>query len=342
MQCLVIDRIGHTEFRSVASPVPGAGEVLLDVKFVGLCGSDLNTFQGLNPLVELPRIPGHEIGGVIAECGPDVPPDFAVGQKAIVIPYTTCGQCPACRKGRVNACQFNETLGVQQDGALCRQIVLKTDRLIPNDTLPLDHMALVEPLSVGFHAVARGHVTAEDAVLVLGGGMIGIGAILGAQARGARVIVSEISEAKLASLQALGVEAVINPQTQDIARAIAETTGGSGPDVIIEAVGTAETFRQAVDIAPFAGRVIYVGYAKAEVSYDTKFFNLKELDIFGSRNATRNDFEAVVDFLETHPQIARQLISCVVPWTGADGALDYWMEHRDAAFKILIDMDATT
>ncbi|MEX0348171.1 MAG: zinc-binding alcohol dehydrogenase family protein [Paracoccaceae bacterium] len=340
MQCLVIDRVGNTEFRQIAPPVPGTGEVLLDVKFVGLCGSDLNTFQGLNPLVKLPRIPGHEIGGVIAARGPGVAPEFAVGQKAIVIPYTTCGSCPACRKGRVNTCRYNQTLGVQQDGGLCRQIVIRADRLIPNDTLSLAHMALVEPLSVGFHAVSRGQIKADETVLVLGGGMIGVGAILGAQARGARVIVNEISETKRHTLDALGVDAVINPQTQDAEQALTELTGGAGPDVIIEAVGTAETFRAAIDLAPVAGRVVYVGYAKAEVTYDTKFFNLKELDIFGSRNATRPDFEAVVSFLESHPDIASQLISRVIPWTDAESALSYWTRHRDETFKIMIDMEA--
>jgi len=341
MQSLVIDKIGHTEFRDTATPSPQSGEVLLDVHHVGLCGSDLNTFSGLNPLVDLPRIPGHEIGGVIAALGPDVSDDFKVGQSAIVIPYTTCGTCPSCKRGRVNACQFNKTLGVQQDGGLCRQIVLKSDRIILNDSLPPAHMALVEPLSVGFHAVTRGSVSASDTVLVLGGGMIGIGAILGAQARGAKVIVSEVAVNKTDTLLALGVQAVINPEKSDLAAEIDRLTNGAGADVIIEAVGLPATFRAAIDLAPFSGRVVYVGYAKSEVSYDTKFFNLKELDIFGSRNATRADFEAVITHLERHSDVGDQLISKTFPWAEADQALTYWTTHRDEVFKILIDMGRT-
>ncbi|MDW3181553.1 zinc-binding alcohol dehydrogenase family protein [Roseobacter sp.] len=338
MQSLVIDDIGHTAFRDTDAVTPGPGEVLLDVAFVGLCGSDLNTFLGLNPLVELPRIPGHEIGGTVAAFGPDVGPEFAVGQGAIVIPYTTCGTCLSCRKGRVNACQFNKTLGVQQDGGLRTQIVLKTDRLIPNDSLSLKHMALVEPLSVGFHAVSRGSVSAADTVLVLGGGMIGVGAILGAKARGAKVIVSEVADSKIDTLRALEVDGVVNPMTDSLSEAVSALTQGAGPDVVIEAVGLGETFRAAVDLAPFSGRVVYVGYAKSEVSYDTKFFNLKELDIFGSRNATLSDFKEVIAYLETHPSIADRLITRVIPWAEADQALAHWVSHRDAVFKIMIDM----
>jgi len=338
MKAIVIDSVGHAQFREAPKVAPGEGEILLDVRHVGLCGSDLSTFEGRNPLVELPRIPGHEIGAVIAARGPGVAPEFAVGASVIVIPYTTCGTCPACRQGRENACQFNRTLGVQQDGGLRDAIVVATDRLILNEDLPDLCLALVEPLSVSFHAVARGRVTADDTVLVLGGGMIGVGAILGAMARGARVIVSEVSAEKSVVLKALGVDAVINPTAEPLAEAVARHTGGQGVDVVIEAAGVPETFRQAIDLAPFAGRVVYIGYAKAEVTYDTKFFNLKELDIMGSRNARRADFEAVIGYLGAHPEVADHLVSKVFAWDEADEALAYWAAHRNSTFKIIVDV----
>ena len=340
MKALVIDAVGHSGFTQVDPMALGPGDVRLDVRHVGLCGSDLNTFNGLNPLVELPRIPGHEIGGVVVETGSEVNPDIAVGALALVIPYTTCGRCKSCQSGRVNACQFNRTLGVQQDGGLRDQITVAQDRLIVNDTLPATHLALVEPLSVGFHAVRRGRVIHTDTVLVLGGGMIGVGVILGAMARGARVIVSEVSQTKQAALRALGVETVINPVTQDLASEIANLTDDHGPDVVIEAVGLPETFRTAVDLAAFSGRVVYVGYAKSDVSYNTSLFNLKELDIMGSRNAVREDFEAVITYLEAHAGVADPLISKTFSWGDADQALDYWQQNRDTVFKILIDLTA--
>lgn len=168
MKAMVITGVGETALADIAEPVPAADEVLLEVRHVGLCGSDMNTWLGLNPPVELPRVPGHEIGGLILSCGPGVPAELAaslpVGQRAVVIPYTTSGECAACRKGRVNACRFNRTLGVQQEGGMTARIAVRPDSLIPNDTLRDAHLALVEPLSVGFHAVARGRVERGDTV----------------------------------------------------------------------------------------------------------------------------------------------------------------------------------
>lgn len=338
MKALVIDAIGHAEFRDVPEPVPGEDDVLIDVRHVGLCGSDLNTFRGANPLSVLPRIPGHEIGGIILKTGAAVPEEFEAGVSVIVIPYTTCGKCSACLKGRENACRYNQTLGVQTDGGMTSRLAVHHDRLILNDDLPAAHLALVEPISVGFHAVARGRVAASDTVVVLGGGMIGVGAMLGAIARGARVIAVEVSEEKREGLLNLGVEAVINPTLVDLADTVAGLTADQGADVVIEAVGLPETFRTSVDLACFAGRVVYIGYAKAEVSYDTSRFNLKELDIFGSRNATRSNFEAVIAFLREHTELADGLISRMFKWSEAAGAFAYWEERRNRTFKVMVDL----
>ncbi|MGQ7847748.1 zinc-binding alcohol dehydrogenase family protein [Granulosicoccus sp. 3-233] len=338
MEALVITEVGQSRIQAVEEVSPGAGEVLLQVNHVGLCGSDLNTYRGANPLAELPRIPGHEIGATILATASDVPEEFAIGRQVIVVPYTECGQCSSCRKGRRNACRYNKTLGVQQHGGMSERLVVRHDRLILNDTLPAHRLALVEPLSVGFHAVERAGVAAGDTVVVLGAGMIGVGAMIGALQRGARVLAVEVSDSKRDTLLGLGVEQVINPLSENAEEAVNALTRGDGADVVIEAVGLPETFRGAIDMVCFAGRVVYVGYAKAEVSYDTKYFNLKELDIFGSRNATRQDFNDVVSYLEEHGTTADTLISRVFPWAQADQAFDYWEGVRNTTFKVMIDL----
>ncbi|TCL10308.1 threonine dehydrogenase-like Zn-dependent dehydrogenase [Shimia isoporae] len=339
MRALAITSIGRTAFQSVEPPRPRPDEVLLKVGVVGLCGSDLNTFRGANPLANLPRVPGHEIGGTILQAGEDVPTETSmVGRRAVVIPYTACGRCSACRQSRTNACKHNQTLGVQRDGGMATQIAVPHTHLILNDKLPMRDLALVEPLSVGFHAVRRGAVCEGDTVVVLGAGMIGVGAILGAIAAGARVIAVEISDSKRETLSSMGADAVINPVREDLSARIEELTNGHGADVVIEAVGLPETFRSAIDLACFAGRVVYVGYAKTEVSYNTALFNLKELDILGSRNANRVDFEAVIEFLEKSPDMSRQLVSKVFLWSEADQAFGHWEANRHDTFKILVDM----
>ena len=234
MKALRIEAEGVSRLSDVADVTPGPGEVLVAVDYVGLCGSDLNTFKGLNPLVSLPRIPGHEIAGSIAAVGPEgVPAEYAVGQAVTVLPYTACGSCASCRRGRVNACRYNRTLGVQQDGALAEKIVLPYNKIVLNSTLERRHLALVEPLSVGFHAVDRGHVSADDTVVVIGCGMIGMGAVIGAAERGARVIAIDVSADKARFAGRFGATEVIDASSEDVLARVEELTGGDGADVVI-------------------------------------------------------------------------------------------------------------
>lgn len=335
-KALAIEAENTARFRMVETQPLGAGEVRVGVRHVGLCGSDLNTYRGLNPLVALPRIPGHEIGGEILEVGEGVSPALAVGARVIVMPYTNCGTCSSCRKGRLNACRYNRTLGVQQDGGLADDIVLPAEKLILNGTLAPHRLALVEPLSVGFHAVERGRIEKGDKVAVIGCGMIGMGALIGAVAKGADVLAIDMSEKKLEIARRFGASVTINGRSDDVAARVAEWTNGDGVDVSVEAVGLPETFVQAIDLACFAGRVVYIGYSKAPVTYDTKFFNLKELDIMGSRNATMDDFRTVIEHLEKIGDTADLLISKVFPFDEAEAAFPYWRESPDA-LKIVIE-----
>ncbi|MFK0683549.1 zinc-binding alcohol dehydrogenase family protein [Ochrobactrum sp. BD67] len=337
VKALRIESENVTRFAEIDEAPLLAGHVRVRVRHVGLCGSDLNTFKGLNPLVQLPRIPGHEIGGEIMEAGEGVGAAYAKGKRVIVLPYTNCGECSSCRKGRLNACRYNKTLGVQQNGGLADQIVLPAQKLILNDTLKPRHLALVEPLSVGFHAVERGRVQAGDTVAVLGCGMIGMGVLLGAVARGAKVIAIDPSAEKRELALQFGATHAL-PGGEDVVAKVQELTNDDGVDVAFEAVGLPITFTQAVDIAGFAGRVVYVGYSKAPVTYQTQFFNLKELDIMGSRNATLSDFEAVITHLEKLGAGADKLISKVFPFDEAEAALPYWDGDRNV-LKIIIERD---
>ncbi|MFS2324908.1 zinc-binding alcohol dehydrogenase family protein [Brucella sp. H1_1004] len=335
VKALRIESENVTRFAEIPEAPLLPGHVRVDVKHVGLCGSDLNTFKGLNPLVELPRIPGHEIGGEIVEAAEGVSPAYAKGKRVIVLPYTNCGQCSSCRKGRLNACRYNKTLGVQQNGGLAEQIVLPAEKLILNDSLAPRHLALVEPLSVGFHAVERGRVQAGDTVAVLGCGMIGMGVLIGAVARGAKVIAIDPSAEKRELALKFGATHAL-PGGEDVVAKVQEFTNDDGVDIAFEAVGLPITFTQAVDLAGFAGRVVYVGYSKSPVTYQTQFFNLKELDIMGSRNATLTDFQAVIAHLEKLGDEAALLISKVFPFEEAEQALPYWDGDRNV-LKIIIE-----
>ena len=338
MKTLVIDSPGNFSYGEKARPIPKPGEVLLRIKRLGFCGSDLSTFRGGNPLVTYPRIPGHEIAGVIEQVTAGVPSNYTVGLAATVMPYTACERCPSCRQGRRNACQHNQTLGVQQEGAFTDYIVTPWEKLVLAN-LSLRELALVEPLAVGFHAVARGRVTKEDTVLVFGCGMVGLGAISAAGLdRGATVIAVDLEDSKLAVGRKAGATHTINSRTDSLHDRLRELTNGEGPSVVIEAVGTPATFVAAVEEVAFAGRVVYIGYAKAPVSYETKLFVMKELDILGSRNSTPEDFRAVVSMLEAGRYPVDETITATVPFSESGEALRRWSENPGAVTKIHVEV----
>jgi 2-desacetyl-2-hydroxyethyl bacteriochlorophyllide A dehydrogenase len=339
MKAIVFNRANEICQAERIKPEPQPGEVLLRIRRIGYCGSDLNAFRGLNPVMTYPCIPGHEIGATIESVTPEAPEKFKPGMAVTVLPYTSCGKCSACLAGRVNACRSNQTLGVQRDGALTEFICVAWQKLLHSPKLSQTELALVEPLSVGFHAVERGRVVAADTVCVLGSGMIGLGAIAGAALlRQARVIAVDVDDAKLQLARRAGAAAVINSRTESLHQRLQELTQGHGPAVIIEAVGAEETFLAAIDEVGFAGRVVYVGYAKKPLAYETKFFLLKELDILGSRNATWRNFEEVVAVLESGAYPVRETITRTVPFSDAAQAMRDWSSNPAQVTKIHIEI----
>ncbi len=337
MKAVQIVEPGNVRVENIQKPDCGNGEVLLRIKYVGFCGSDLNTYLGRNPMVQLPVIPGHEIGAVIEETGNGVPETLRPGMVVTVNPYTNCGKCASCRNRRVNACEHNETLGVQRNGAMTEYVVLPWQKVIPADGISVRDCALIEPMSVGFHAVARGQVTDGDTVMVIGCGMIGLGAVVRASLRGATVIAVDLDDEKLQLAREIGADYTINSRTEDVHARLNELTKGLGPDVVIEAVGSPATYVMAVDEVGFTGRVVCIGYAKTEVAFQTKYFVQKELDIRGSRNALPEDFRAVIKYLRHGACPKERLISSVVMPEKAGDALKNWSEQPGKVFRILVE-----
>ena len=334
MKALVLHKPGHASIQSVPEPLAANGDILLKVRMVGLCGSDLNSFRGLNPLVSFPRIPGHEVSATIVK-GDNT---LAEGTDVALSPYSSCGQCASCRRGRPNACQFNQTLGVQRDGALTEFVVMPPEKLYPAKLTPKE-LCLVEPLTVGFHAVSRGRVTADDSVAIFGCGGVGLGAVAGSKARGARIICIDVDDTKLNLARAAGGDDTINSEKESLRDRLLELTEGRGPDVIIEAVGTPTTFRAAVEEVSFTGRVVYIGYAKEPVSYESRLFVQKELDVVGSRNAQPEDFRAVIRLLEAKRFPVDEAVSMIVPLEEGPNALRSWSENPSRFTKILVSLD---
>jgi len=333
----VIDRPGEARVIEMERPAADPQEATMRVRRIGLCGSDLTTYLGKNPMVTYPRIPGHEVAATL-EHVPANDLGLKAGMNVTLSPYTSCGKCTSCRQGRFNACRDNQTLGVQRDGALMDFLSVPVEKIYAAP-LPLEELALVEPLTVGCHAVARGLVTAKDTVAVYGCGGVGLGAVAAAAFRDARVVAIDIDDKKLAIAKDCGARELINTTREDVHSRLQEISGGHGPDVIIEAIGRPDTYRAAVEEVCFAGRVVYIGYAKENVSFETRLFVQKELDIRGSRNALPEDFREVIRMFEQKRFPTAEAISATVPLDEAPAILRAWSENPAAYTKIMIAFD---
>lgn len=336
MKAIQITKPSVMKVVDMEKPCVGAGEVMVKLHYVGFCGSDLNTFLGRNPMVKLPVIPGHEVGAVIEAVGEGVPEELKTGMSVTLNPYTNCGKCAACRNGRVNACQFNETLGVQRSGVMTEYAVVPWQKIIPAEGISPRDCALIEPMSVGFHAVSRAGVEDNETVLVIGCGMVGLGAVVRAALRGATVIALDLDDDKLALAKQVGATYVINSLKEDVHERVLQLTQGLGADVVIEAVGSPATYVMAVNEVSFTGRVVCIGYAKSEVSFQTKLFVQKELDIRGSRNATPSDFRSVIHYMKTTDFPAESFISRIVTPDEAADAIQQWADAPAKIFRILV------
>lgn len=335
MKAIQIFEPSKVKVVEIEKPCVGAGEVMVRLHYVGFCGSDLNTFLGRNPMVKLPVIPGHEVGAVIEVVGEGVPTELKPGMTVTLNPYTNCGTCAACRNGRVNACQYNQTLGVQRNGVMCEYSVVPWQKVIPAEGISPRDCALIEPMSVGFHAVNRGAVQDGEYVMVIGCGMVGMGAVVRAALRGAVVVAVDVDDDKLALAKEAGAAYVINSMAEDVHARMQEITSGYGADVVIEAVGNPVTYVMAVNEVGFTGRVVCIGYAKSDVSFQTKLFVQKELDIRGSRNAMPSDFRAVINYLKTNRCPIEPFVSRIIAPEETAEALNDWAAAPGKVFRIL-------
>jgi threonine dehydrogenase-like Zn-dependent dehydrogenase len=231
----------------------------------------------------------------------------------------------------------NETLGVQRDGAMQEYFTVPWQKAFVANGLSLRELTLVEPLGVGFHTVSRGRVTDSDTVAVIGCGAVGLGAVAASAFRGANTVIIDIDDAKLAIAKQAGAQHAINSRSEDVHARLQELTGGHGPDVMIEAVGLPATYRMAIEEVAFTGRVVYVGYAKEPVTYETKYFVQKELDILGSRNSL-DEFPDVIAMLLQGRFPVETTISKVVPMEQAGEALAGWADAPQTITKILVEV----
>ncbi|MBQ4354291.1 MAG: zinc-binding alcohol dehydrogenase family protein [Clostridia bacterium] len=335
MKAIVIPKPYEIEIRDLPLPEPKEGEALLRVLCVGICGADVASYTGNQPFTTYPRIPGHEFSAEIVQI-PDNDRGLKPGDIVTCNPYFNCGTCYSCRRGHVNCCTDNQTMGVQRDGAFCEYIRMPVERIYPGMGLKAEELAMIEPFSISRHAVSRAEIKPTDNVLIVGSGPIGLFALLAAKQTAGRVAVADILQNRLELAASYGADGIVNTKTEDIAAFTQRFTDGCGFDVCIEACGQPETFLMCMEQAAFAANIILIGNGKRETSFVHSVILKKELNIFGSRNALEQDFYANIDTIAAGKVRTDKMISGIYPMDRAIEAFEALANNQGDLAKLLI------
>ncbi|ROR72403.1 zinc-binding alcohol dehydrogenase family protein [Bogoriella caseilytica] len=335
MKAVHVVEPGKIAVVDAALPVPQADEALLRVRYAGICGSDLQTFAGTQPFATYPRVPGHEFSAEVVEVNGDAR-DLTPGLLVTGNPYFNCGACYSCRRGLVNCCQNNETMGVHRDGSFQEYIVMPVDRVHPAAGVDPQIAAMVEPFSIGYHAMNRARVTRGDKVLVIGAGAIGMLAMVSAQAKGADVWIADVLPERLEIARAMGAKDAFDLRGTEMADVASAATGGDGFDVVAEATGLPVSFLNAIEAASFGGRIALIGNGTREVTFNQSTLIKKELDVVGSRNSL-NAFEPLIQLLHNQTVDIAPIRTSVRPFTDTVDAMRDLREHPDRNIKVLIE-----
>lgn len=334
---IVIPEPGKVVVRDAPMPERKRDEALLRVKYGGICGSDLGTYRGTYAMVEYPRIPGHELAAEIVDIG-DNADGLREGQLVTVNPYSTCGHCYPCERGLDGCCVDNKTMGCARDGGFANYIAVPVNKIYPVEGLGQREAATIEPFCISWHGVARGRVEAGEKVLIIGAGTIGILALLAARRRGAEVYMTDVAPGKLEKARELGAAGThVNTSADALAAWVRDVTGGRNFPVVIEAVGLPATFQNSVDAVATSGRVVVIGISKQPLTnFALSGLNRKELDILGSRNASRADFMEVMQMMRDTNFTADTIVTQTYDFEDAAKAWDDFDRHADTMLKVLL------
>lgn len=287
---------GIIEFREIGKPKPASDEVLIRIKRIGVCGSDIHVYHGLHPYTAYPVVQGHEVGGVVDETGAKVT-GFSPGDKVVFMPQVTCGECYSCRHGMFHICDNLQVMGFQTDGAAQEFFSVKADKVLKLPaTMSLDEAALIEPISVAVHSLSRAGSIKGQKVLVLGGGTIGNLVAQVAQAWGAEaVLLTDISEYKLNKARECGIRKVVNPENEDLSQAILKHFGPDKADLIMECVGVQPTITQAIVNARKGSTIVVVGVFGRKPEVDLGLVQDRELSLVGTLMYQKDDYERAIE-----------------------------------------------
>lgn len=321
-------------------PAPGAGEALVRVQRIGICGTDYSGYLGKMPFFSYPRIPGHELGVEVLAIGLGVA-NVKVGDRCSVEPYMNCGACYSCRHGRGNCCENLKVIGVMSDGGMRERIILPARKLHPANALSPEQCALVETLAIGCHAVNRGAPVAGETVLVIGAGPIGLSVIEFAKLSGARTIVMDMNEQRLAFVrETMGVPDTIFTRGDGAElETLKAMTDGTLAQVVIDATGSNKSMSHALGYVGFTGRLVYVGITTQEVSFGHPLMHRREMTLLASRNAHPADFTRIVQLIGDGKIDTRPWITHRAKFDEMIDAFPAWLKPETGVIKAVVSVE---
>jgi 2-desacetyl-2-hydroxyethyl bacteriochlorophyllide A dehydrogenase len=331
---------GPHDLRLIEIPIPVLNDeenVLIQVRAIGICGSDVHAYHGKLATVSFPRIIGHEVVGEVVEVGNAVT-KVRVGDHVVMDPVVSCGECPACKAGRHNVCRDVKCMGVACEGGAAEYIVLPQKNVfsMPN-SLSWRDAVVAEPYTIGAQVVSQGRVKAGDKMLVMGAGPIGLVILQAAKRLGAQVLVADLSAARLELAKKMQADVVIEPTKQDLAQAISEFTNGYGVDVAVDAVGAPSLFEQVIDLTAPAGRIVVIGFNPIPAQISELQITRKELEIRGSRmNAGK--FPEVIQWISAGEVETNLLVSHEFLFADINQAFALLDKEPDKTCKVIVTL----
>jgi 2-desacetyl-2-hydroxyethyl bacteriochlorophyllide A dehydrogenase len=338
MKALVCTKPGKLEYANLPEPDLQSGHAIVRIRNICICGTDLHAYEGTQPFFNYPRILGHELSGELVEF--DNAPGFQNGENVTFLPYLNCGECIACRNGKTNCCINLQVCGVHIDGGMVDYYSIPTRLLVHAHGLNLTEMAIVEPLSVGAHGIRRAAVKPGEFVLVMGAGPIGLSAMEFARLEGAQLIVTDTNSYRLDFCKTkLGIQHGIQAGDANMMEQLMEITHGDMPGVVIDASGNRKAINQGLNYLAHGGRYILIGLQKEELVFSHPDFHKRETTLMSSRNATREDFDRVIQCIKNgliHPLL---FITNRVKFNEAAKDFPNWLNPSNHTIKIVVEKD---
>ncbi|WP_132054169.1 zinc-binding alcohol dehydrogenase family protein [Pseudocnuella soli] len=337
MKTLVCTEPGQFDYSTEEMPHLQPGMALIQVKRIGICGTDLHAYEGTQPFFNYPRILGHELSGELVAI--DGATGFTPGEAVTFIPYFNCGNCIACRNAKPNCCVNISVCGVHCHGGMREYIQVPADKLVHGEGLSYDELALVEPLAIGAHGVRRAGVTAGENVLVIGAGPIGLGTMEFARIAGGKVIAMDINEDRLRFCnEQLGVAHTVHAKAADAKEQLAQITGGDMPTVVIDATGSIAAINKGFEYMAHGARYVLIGLQRENLSFSHPEFHKREGTLMSSRNATRQDFEHVIACMKRGEVAPATYITHRVTFDAVKENFESWLNPKNGVIKAMVEL----